>query len=358
MWIENCLIDAAGLAADSSGSPNYTGIRLKQTRDIFIRNNVVQFCGSTGIAGGAGRVIIENNISSFNDVNDVYGQGHGIIVGGGATDVLIRGNIVQENGGNGIEAGFGAASARYIITENIAVANGLYPTGPSGFNYRNGIYASSSDSSEFVLSNNVCVDGNGPGIKIGHAGEFKNIVVKGNICGNNGRGTLTTNPFYSSGLVLVGPDDPDPNAPPFDEKIQIVDNLIFDDQDPPTQVRGIYCRGRVDGVLIEGNRVYGNGDGSGPQQIDYTANPNMIVRRNVGFATEGGGSFTISSGDVILVPHGLDIPPNRYYIHVTPHADLTGNGFWIAGADATNVEVRLSSPVVGPVEFGWSYVAP
>lgn len=59
VWIENCLIDAAGLAADGSGSPNYTGIRLKQTRDIFIRNNVVQFCGSTGIAGGAGRPALD-----------------------------------------------------------------------------------------------------------------------------------------------------------------------------------------------------------------------------------------------------------------------------------------------------------
>jgi len=354
VWIEDCLIDAAGLASDSSGSPHYGGVRLFQVGDVFIRNNVVQFCGGTGISvwSESDRVVIEGNIAISNGANEMIEHGQGICVGGQAARVVIQGNVTQDNAREGICAGAGEGSSAYVIDGNIAIANGVVPGGDSGNNYASGMWITGSATSDVVVSNNVCLDGHGGGIKVGFADEAKRVLVEGNMCGNNGRDS--SEELFASGIVLVNPSGSDVIA----EEVHITGNIVYDDQITATQVRGIYCMDRVDSVLIEANRLYGNGDGSASQQIEYAASPDVIVRRNIGFATEAGGSFTISSSDVASIAHGLAVTPNRYYLHVTPQGNLAGNSFWVASADATNFEVRLSAPVASPVEFGWSYIAP
>jgi hypothetical protein len=241
--------------------------------------------------------------------------------------------------------------ARYVITGNISANNG-----------RTGLWATGD---QVIVSNNMCVLNGSTGIHVGYADKSRHILIQNNICGNNNQ-SGQTQAFRASGIALNNPV----SGGSVDEKVLITHNLCYDDQQgdggspSPTQLYGIHCQNEVDGVVIESNRVYGNKDG----QISYTPAGGLIVRQNVGFATEGSGEASVEGDnsnadpDFVVVDHGLDIDPTdtRSLFHLVPMSNLGGRSFWIGNVNDTSFTIFVEdtgNDAGVSFTFGWSYVA-
>jgi len=341
-----CLIDGAGLGSDPSGAADlhYAGIHLFNAADVLVDGNTVRNCGSIGIAVDTtiapSFVRVVNNAVSNNDVNRVLGQGHGIYVAGnGIGDYVVGGNVVAGNGGNGIEVNSGNGN-RVVVTGNAVRANGS----SAGEGYGFGIWVSFQNC---VVSSNVVTENFSSGIALGFAQNVKHLECHGNLVANNGQANVGIDRF-GSGIALMTGDINDQTV--FDVDTLIQDNLVYDDQSPVTQQKGIYLDVNADGVVIEGNRVHGNGTGTGAEQIVVPANPNVKVRRNTGFVTENSG--TANGGRLITVRHGLDITPLASKIRVTALSN-PGGAFWVSSVTSTTF--AISRAVAAPASFGWSY---
>ncbi len=94
--------------------------------------------------------------------------------------------------------------------------------------------------------------------------------------------------------------------------------------------------------LIEGNSVTWGTYGPTVGLIE-SAGANTIVRNNIGWKTENGGTATVANGTTsIAVPHGVDTAPNLGNIAVTPTNSL-GNAakFWTSGVTNTQFTINV-----------------
>jgi len=360
LWILGCHVDRANLDGSANGA-----LHIYRTHNLFVQHNLIENCEGTGIniQHASEQVICSDNIVKDNGLTL---GGHGIYIGSSSEPVMIRGNMISGNGGNGIEAASGWLSNEnelrapmYVITENICVGNGALSPGAT----RAGIYVTGR---QHVVSNNICRENGGSGIQIGYADRANRIVVQGNVVGNNNTQENTSmlwgSGISATGLTAVGVKN--------DQRIMIIDNLIYEEDPSGGQIRAIFCNDDVDGVLIEGNRV----DGHSQPQIEWgSASSNMVVRRNIGFRTEASGSVSItpgSSSDHIDVDLASDVDlddlmgsldSNHFF--VTPTSMPFGDYFNYRVEFITNTlfrihwETGIGSPTTD-IAFHWEYGQP
>jgi hypothetical protein len=341
-----CLVDGAGQGSTTDGAANFGGIHLMKVVDVLIDGNTVRNCGSIGIAvdtaANPSFVRVVNNAVRDNDRVGVLGQGHGIYVAGdGIGDYIVTGNIVAGNGGNGIEVNSGSGT-RVVVANNVVDDNGT--STPDGIGYGHGIWATFLNA---VVSANIITRNHGSGIALGFADDVRYVNVQGNIVANNGQGG-SPNIRWKSGIVMMRDGD-DTNV--YDVQALIQNNLIYDEQTPTTQQNGIYLDSNVDSVVIEGNKLFGNGAGLGTEQIVYTAHRNAKVRRNEGFRTENNGTAVFGGAGTITIPHRLDITPVRAKFRLMAFT-AASTDLWISNVTSTTFEIRSST---GSANVGWSY---
>ncbi|GEM_PF-3600838 len=332
LWIARCKVNGAGLA--STDSAQWSGIGLFKTRNLFFDGNLIESCGSNGMGAwsGSGRVVVTNNIVRLNDVNNVYGAGNGIILGGATEDMIVTGNISEYNGQNGIEVN-PVSSKRVIVSSNITRGNGVNKSNADG------IYASYEN---VIIQGNLSFENRGPGILLGS--DTRYALVEGNQVWNNGLG-MVGYPYHQSGIVMG-----QPTSVGVVQRITIRGNLVYDDQASPTQYAGIYAQSNCDGLTVEDNTVYG----SLKYAIYVPGNANNRVANNLGYVTENSGSATlIAGGTVLVVSHGLSVTPDLSRIHVTPQSNLGGRSFWVSAATSTTFQIEISSSETSDLTFGW-----
>jgi parallel beta-helix repeat protein len=155
----------------------------------------------------------------------------GICVGGGASDVLVTGCIAEHCGGIGLHTGGGIKGAQFI--GNISRHN------RSGFlfcqgnrhvivsgnlvhhNQAHGIWGLDANDQANIVSDNVCHHNGHHGIE---AAASVNNVIRGNVCRNNS----TAEPGRYAGIYLRAATG-----------TVVQGNLCYDDQETPTQTRGV-----------------------------------------------------------------------------------------------------------------------
>lgn len=363
--VENLRI--SGCYLRGAGSSGTASLHVYRAKNLFIQNNLFEDCGggAINVQRVSERVICSDNIVRNNGF--VAGEGPGIYIGSSSAYVTIRGNIVTGNAGLGLEAASGSMysikdndgnviergprAPLYVITDNIFVENGVL-TG------KHGIWITGRDH---VVSNNLCLENGGSGIRVGYANDSSRIVIQGNVVGNNG-----------SGITVADEISALPN-PPEDQLLVIRDNLIYNDPNS-NQTRAIYCGTGADGILIEGNRVEGHDK---PQIAWDPAADHIIVRGNPGFRTEAFDivteTFVADTNGVVYVDLAdyLDdvnegivvIDPNLF--RVTPRATSGGGysggyfNYWVDQISDTNMGIYWDSGVARTeVGFNWIYGKP
>ncbi len=325
--ITKCFISNAGLDScrKTIEDPllNYPGFTFHHAKNILIDGCDVRNCGSTGISvwSGSGCVKIVNCFLADNDQKMVFGQGHGIIVGGalGADEkepnlvepeasteqIIISGNHCLKNGGHGIEAN-SFWGKKTIVSNNICIGNGHHAVGDetSEIQHRSGIYTGHYNT---LVCGNQIEDNSGNGIRVGNSQNgWANTMITDNFIGNNNRGSFDGDYKYNqSGITInVGFATQDPGSIP---KCIIRDNIFYNkNEEGYLQNYGIVIRNEAKGFVIEDNYFYGNITG-----VDWNeVREHGIVRRNTGFKTETTGTDVIVSGNISkIVTHGLDILP-------------------------------------------------
>ena len=366
LWITGCVVS---YTQQSNTTQNAGGIFLYCGQNVFIQNNVVEFSGSTGmtLSRCTGRAVIANNIVRNNDVNSVAAHGHGIYVGSNqpqSSHVLIRGNTVTGNGGNGIEAGSGggAKGTLYVIAENVCTGNGATGSGATN----NGIFVTGS---RHQVVNNICENNGGSGIKLGYSDDANRIVIEGNTIGNNNVAG-NTNALWSSGIACTGPAVQTPT----DQLILIQGNLIYeDDLDPAggNQLWGIHLNAGADGIVISHNRVVGHPN----LGIEWDpGSSSVLVESNPGFRTEAEGQIVDSAPSgtsgylTVDLASDLDVDDvigslDPMGFHVTPIVGPSGvfySGasfhYWVEQFSSTEFRIHwVSGTVPSELAFSWTY---
>jgi len=361
--ISKCFLSRVG--SDSYGlntteNYNYSGIAFHKTKNVLIDGCDIRNCGSSGIVvwSASHQVKIVNCTVIDNDQKRVFGQGHGIIVGGGygetepkTEEVIISENHCLNNGGNGIEAN-SLYGKKTIVSNNICIGNGFNPVGTSEHpQYRAGIYTGHYNT---LVCGNQVEDNYGNGIKVGNEQDgWANTMVSGNFIGNNNKGWYEGQEKYKQAGITMNVGYPTEESG-FIPKTVIRDNIIYNKEDEH-QYFGVLIRTGAKNFVVEDNYFYGNLIG-----VDWTEDRNSgIVRRNTGFNTETTGTDIILSGEnSVVVMHGLNIFPLPQGFQVTPLANLSPppeNNFWIEAIGESTFTIRIKRKTGHDIEFAWSY---
>lgn len=121
---------------------------------------------------------------------------------------------------------------------------------------------------------------------------------------------------------------------------------------------GMVIESGADNFAIIGNNLLGNtsaaiNDGTTPAKT-------RVIRDNLGFITENGGTGAISSGSTsTTIAHGLSRTPTAKNINVTPTATTTSAPglIWVDTITSTQFNVNCASnPGVSTLAFGWQAV--
>ncbi len=283
----------------------FAGI-LVSGRGIIVENSIVR--GVQQITSGATAGIYVTSIFSDGIVirnNFVFSttNGRGILVEDQVKNVLIDGNYITSNGGNGIEVSGSAALPIFNITttNNFSARN----TGANGINYQ---YTRGG-----AISNNVVGSNDENGILVQ---QSLNILISSNVAKNNDIDNLAA----GDGISIDGSSD-----------ILIVTNRAFDDQASKTQNAGVRLTSTVNNTLIAENDLRGNvGDGIVP------AGTSNIYRINLGYVTENWGATSVANGGTIS--HGLAGMPDT----VQCTTSITAEFCSITGLGATVFTVTIT----------------
>ena len=128
--------------------------------------------------------------------------------------------------------------------------------------------------------------------------------------------------------------------------VDVFDNHVFDDQNTPTQDRGIVLATTSSDCRAFGNYVHGN---ITDQLLDLGTNNE--VRRNKGFRTENRGTAVILNGmSSIVVAHGLAAVP---IVAVATGRDLETDELRVSARDATNITLAVPSNVTAGRTVDW-----
>jgi hypothetical protein len=176
-----------GFAVDNAGgSITRAGIRSVTNRNVTIRNNSADRCGTWGILTGFSEdVLIENNVMTRSAVE------HGIYVSNSADRPVIRGNTIWGNNANGIHMnGDASLGGDGIISGALVENNVIYDNGRAG---GSGINGDSVQNSR--IQNNLIYNNHASGISLyridGGGSSTGNVVVNNTvIMASNGRWAL------------------------------------------------------------------------------------------------------------------------------------------------------------------------
>jgi len=350
LWIERCVVRrSAGARA----------IHIYRTYGLFLRDNLVEDCAATGIGvfRESNPVLVAGNICRNNGVTVAE---HGIFVGGGSRQVVIRDNVCTGNGGNGIEAASGpfpspsTRAPEYLITGNMCLGNGVGGSGAT----RVGIFITGRDH---VVSHNVVRGNSGAGIQVGYADHAHRILITDNVVANNntaGNQVL----LYGAGIALTASS----NGSVRDQEIVIRGNIITQDSSSGGQLAGIYIPDQSDGVRVEQNHLSGM-----PQPvIQWGKNASRVeVRDNTGFGTEARGELRASfassnSGTLALDLSGelnvdevlVDLAADSLQLTATSGPSAGSFHYWFSHAGGAVFDVHwVSSAPLSSVSFVWRY---
>lgn len=240
----------------------------------------------------------------------------------GCTETLIQGCHVSDSGIDGIQISYGATRGQ--ILDNIvtdSVGTGIKFTTDVGDGWRTagnkvidsgarGIYfdGSTATYSNHVIENNETSGSWYQGIlidtAISAAGLWRNGVVRGNRCFNNGKSGSEADGIKleadMSGCIVAG-------------------NRCYDDQTVKTQTVGIRFSASatydVTDVQVIDNHLIGNS--SAGMTLGAVVRTRVDVRNNAGYITEARGASQINdTGSTVTVLHGLAATPTS--VVVTP----------------------------------------
>ncbi|MCP3979139.1 MAG: hypothetical protein GY716_07380 [bacterium] len=161
------------------------------------------------------------------------------------------------------------------------------------------------------------------------------------------RGTITDNFVIDPGGRGIHVADGD--------GISISGNTIVDSRAVPVMTDGAYFKSTVTGATFVDNEIVGQ---TFLAVRDDTGGA-VLVRENVGFATETRGVASVpSSASIVSVLHGLDSAPGAPHVSVTPAGNLgQATKYWVAAVTDTSFEIHLDAdPGAGGVDFSWSAV--
>lgn len=269
-------ISGAGLSGSGPA------LHIYRTQDALIADNIIENGDSGGIniQKSSGQIVVRGNIIRNNGQTATV---HGIYVGSGSAQVVIADNVVIDNAGNGLEAASGdGLGSNFVITGNTFTGNARIDRAGSGRDA--GIYVTGSGH---IVANNVVEMNWGPGIKVGYSEKSDRILIIGNSVRDNGLAGETGS-SWTSGIVLTGPSG---SGGPYVQHVVVRSNIITDELD--TQPVGIYASVGADGVLVADNYL----DGHDAPQIQF--DPLAVAfqtRDNHGFADTSRGSFSITPG--------------------------------------------------------------
>jgi hypothetical protein len=210
----------------------------------------------------------------------------------------------------------------------------------------------------FVQGNNNCI-----GIRVQNAFDTK--VIGSTFDGLAGDCIfLVANKCIISGNLITGPGDAG-NQPASGIHLEfnthfnaISGNSLETSNTVAGRVRSLIREEGTGGSgdnLIEGNSVTWGTYGPTVGLIE-AGGTNTIVRNNIGWKTENGGTATVADGTTTIdVTHGVDTTPTLGTIAITPTNNL-GNAakFWISGVTNTKFTINVDAdPGVTTATFSW-----
>jgi parallel beta-helix repeat protein len=298
---------------------------------------VKDFWGFGGIYNAAGTcVLIGNRVTGSKKTTASYGTGIYFTAVGGYY-AYIAGNYSKDNEGSGIIIEDNAAMS--TITGNTSINDG-----------RNGIWVESKGKNTRITDNHV-FGADSIGIEInGNETVLVDNTVDGTVNNEGIRVTSCENCIIESNTVKNN------NA----QGIRIIDsintiianNRCTDTQNSKEQTYGIQIEGVSNYCTITGNDVTGNLTGG-----MSIVGSNNIIRDNVGWMTENGGTGTINSGGTTAtITHSLAQAPSARDISIigkeNPTSDI-GN-IWVGTINNSQFTVNVrNDPGASNWDFGW-----
>lgn len=380
-----CYVDGVDVSGVTVGGGNGNGITVSRCTRARVENNIVDGCAGVGIDLSATQdfVVVHNEVASAGqdgiacysphnggaeEPNCLHGvvlgnylhDGGGIVVGVFNQDgntkstkyINVIGNIITNSDIVSILVSGGAAYvnvADNIIREpdsiGIQVYGGSHTIAPAHINIRGntvesganlGIYLSAETSSltDISIQGNI-VRGNAlTGIYIyAHTNSLTRVGVIGNrISNNNGYGV---NLFATSNGVI--------------SNCQVEGNDIWDDQGVKTQSYPVSLYGN-NGGSVSKCTVIGN-DGEGNINGFYISGSGHIVKDNIGYVSENGGTASVANGGTIN--HGLAAAPTQYVATPT----VSGHIAMVTAVSATTLTIALlnhdGTPVAVAENINW-----
>ncbi len=270
------------IIANNISYGNYDGIRVDATSDT----------------------IVSNNQSYENTNNGLFIDGTGAISNSDVSGIIVDGNLLTENGLNGIEIQDEAFANKIIVSNNIVRENTNY-----------GVSIKSSNS---IVEGNIISDNGLTGlyVPLGN-GTVKEISIYNNTIINNGiTGTVGSNDginilVNSSSVSLLG--------------LHIKNNVVTDNQATKTQRYGLAItnNGFISNFDVLGN--FFDGNATGETSYSGIALNRVILTGGPGVSTFGGG---------INVPSGTDIQSNGTRINYYLSAYASGTVYALTNSSA------------------------
>ncbi|MCA9312190.1 MAG: right-handed parallel beta-helix repeat-containing protein [Phycisphaerales bacterium] len=317
----------------------------KSSGRVVIADNTI---GLTGFVEGACEDQIVEGYCGVAPSNGIY-------VGSGTASVTVRGNHVHDCGGIGIEASSGVGlGSQFVICDNVFLRNGLVGGGASGTNHGGGIYITGS---HHTVTNNICAENGGTGIQLGYGEDAQHILVHGNVIADNaqyesGAGISMNAPSEGNGFshvqdVAIRDNLITNEAGTQDYGIRCSATTRADGN--------LYW---ADGVLIEGNRISGHGVQQiwwpvEAEQIIVRGNVGFASASRGDATIAAGDQFVIVAHGLDFDLVG--VAPDPTQVQVTPTSELdSGVCWWVS--DVTDTSFTINTSDVAPTggsTFNW-----
>jgi len=167
--IEDCTIN--GFDNGRLGD-NHNGIRIEDTTDVVLRNNLIfNVLNFGGYHHNGGAIMAYASRGALIEHNEIYNSGSGIFVKQDNRDFVVRNNYVHNNG-TGIMIGYTDAQGEHRIYQNLVVGN------------QSGISVTLNSANVRIVNNTVV--GNDNGFNVAWCDNTIDIQVLNNIFANSG----------------------------------------------------------------------------------------------------------------------------------------------------------------------------
>jgi len=326
----------------------YHGWEIHSGRDCQIRGMISENCGGDGLYHGWKCTRGERYA-----VSDIISIDSG--ASGGKPNVVYRStftNLISINAGlDGFEIGddhecafsniVSVNSSRYgfrVITGTELSIHGFYVYGAGADVY--GVMVK-GDCENVHLKNGVIDYCSGEGLWIdGDKNTVEAVTVR--YCGDYGvRISFTAKNIILSNMQVWNNAGRGVHFEAIDGYVKLVNSIIDDDQETPTQDIAIRFSGGTGTVYLCNNKL------GGTWPISGTLPSKVIFRDNEGYVTESSGTAT-GTGAQQAIAHGCDFTPTKAQVIVS-NIDDGANPYLSADPDATYIYVTA----VSGKEYRW-----